>query len=182
MQIVSGSECQFNLIPGFSRILGRVQIEAKNELRPEDGHREGIARAYTRHVEIPWDFARHDCDASYRPAIEAVVRQARHTLGQRIRRLRISAGLSQDVLARASGIGRVKLARLEKGEQSPRYKTLGAIAKALGVGDSELLAEWEILQQQVSVEVQDFAGKAQWIAPSGTLTVKSHCGTLSALP
>ena len=139
MQIVSGSECQFNLIPRFSRILGRVQIQPRDGLQPGDGHSEGIARAYTRHVEIPWDFARHDCDASYRPAIEAVVRQARHTLGQRIRRLRISAGLSHDALARASGIGRVKLARLEKGEQSPRFETLGAIAKALEVGISELL-------------------------------------------
>ena len=79
-----------------------------------------------------WDFARHHCDPLYRPAIEAVARQARHTLGQRIRRLRISAGLSQDALARASGIGRVTLLRVEKGEQSPRYKTLGSIAKALG--------------------------------------------------
>ena len=107
----------------------------------------GIARAYTRHVEIPWDLARHDCDASYRPAIEAVARQARHTLGQRIRRLRISAGLSQDALAHALGIGQVTLVQLEKGEQSPRFKTLGAIAKALEVGVSELLVEWEVLQQ-----------------------------------
>lgn len=98
-------------------------------------------------VEIPWDFARHYCDALYRPAVEAVAMRGRHTLGQRIRRLRKSAGLSQDALARAAGIGRVTLARLEKGEQSPRYKTLGAIAKALEVGISELLAEWEILQQ-----------------------------------
>ena len=147
MQIVSDFQCQFNLIPGFSRILGRVQIQAKNKLRPEDGHREGIARAYTRHVEIPWDLARHHCDASYLPAIEAVARQARHTLGQRIRRLRISAGLSHDALARASGIGRVTLVRLEKGEQSPRYKTLVSIAKALEVGVLELLVEAEILQQ-----------------------------------
>ena len=73
--------------------------------------------------------------------------RGRHTLGQRIRRLRRSAGLSQDALARAAGIGRVTLVRLEKGEQTPRYKTLGAIAKALGVGVSKLLVESEILQQ-----------------------------------
>lgn len=73
--------------------------------------------------------------------------QARHTLGQRIRRLRISAGVSQDALARASGIGRVKLALLEKGGQSPRCKTLGAIAKALGIGVSDLLVESEFLRQ-----------------------------------
>ena len=97
-------------------------------------------------VEIPWDFARHYCDASYRPTVEAIAMRGRHTLGQRIRRLRQSAGLSQDALARAAGIGRVTLVRLEKGEQSPRFKTLGAISRALGVGVSELLVEPELLR------------------------------------
>ncbi len=92
-------------------------------------------------VEIPWDFARQYCDASYRPTIEAMAMRGRQTLGQRIRRLRNAAGLSQAALARAAGIGRVTLVRLEKGDQTPRYKTLDAIARALGVGVSELLVE-----------------------------------------
>ena len=78
-------------------------------------------------LEIPWDFARHYSDPSYRPAVEAMAMRGRHALGQRIRRLRTAAGLSQDALARAADIGRVTLVRLEKGEQTPRYKTLGAI-------------------------------------------------------
>ena len=36
-------------------------------------------------VEIPWDFARHYCDASYRPTIEALAMRGRHRLGERIR-------------------------------------------------------------------------------------------------
>ena len=98
-------------------------------------------------VEIPWDFARHYCDASYRPTVEAMAMRGRHTLGQRIRRLRNAAGLSQDALAREAGIGRVTLVRLEKGEQTPRHKTLSAIARALEVGVSELLVESEFLRQ-----------------------------------
>ncbi|MDE0200610.1 MAG: helix-turn-helix transcriptional regulator, partial [Caldilineaceae bacterium] len=90
-------------------------------------------------LTIPWDFARHYCDASYCPTVEAMAMRGRHTLGQRIRRLRNAAGLSQDALARAASIGRVTLVRLEKGEQTPRYRTLGAIAKALGADVSELL-------------------------------------------
>ena len=46
-------------------------------------------------VEIPWDFARHYCDAAYRPAIEAIAMQGRRTLGERIRGFRESAGLTQ---------------------------------------------------------------------------------------
>ena len=73
--------------------------------------------------------------------------RGRLTLGQRVRRLRNSAGLSQDALAGAAGIGRVILVRLEKGEQAPRFKTLEAIARALGVGVSDLLVEPEFLNQ-----------------------------------
>ena len=97
-------------------------------------------------LKIPWDFARHYCDASYRPAVEAMAMRGRHTLGQRIRRLRNAASLSQDALAREAGIGRVTLVRLEKGEQTPRYQTLGAIAKAIRVDVSDLLVEPEILR------------------------------------
>ena len=97
-------------------------------------------------VEMPWDFARHYCDASYRPTAEAMAMRGRHALGQRIRRLRNAAGLSQDALAREAGIGRVTLVRLEKGEQKPRYRILGAIAKALGADVSDLLVEPEFLR------------------------------------
>ena len=98
-------------------------------------------------VEIPWDFARHYCDASYRPTIEAIAMRGRQTLGKRIRHYRESAGLTQEALARAADIGRVTLVRLEKGEQTPRFKTLEAISKALGIPVPELLVEPESLLQ-----------------------------------
>jgi DNA-binding XRE family transcriptional regulator len=94
-------------------------------------------------VEIPWDFARHYCDAAYRPAIETIAMQGRQTLGERIRGFRKSAGLTQAALAQAANIGRVTLVRLEKGEQSPRFKTLDAIARALGRHATDLLVEPE---------------------------------------
>ena len=96
-------------------------------------------------VEIPWDFARHYCDASYRPTIETIAMRGRQTLGERIRHYRDSAGLTQEALARAADIGRVTLVRLEKGEQTPRFKTLEAISKALGIRVPELLVEPELL-------------------------------------
>jgi DNA-binding XRE family transcriptional regulator len=98
-------------------------------------------------VEIPWDFARHYCDASYRPTIEAIAMQGRHTLGERIHRYRESAGLTQEALARAVDIGRVTLVRLEKGEQTPRFKILDAISNALGIRVAEMLVDPELLLQ-----------------------------------
>lgn len=97
-------------------------------------------------VEVPWDFARHYCDASYRPTIEAIAAMGRQTLGDRVRRFRESAGLTQETLARAAGIGRVTLVRMENGEQSSRFKTLQAVARALGRDTQELLVEPESLR------------------------------------
>ncbi len=98
-------------------------------------------------IEIPWDFARHYCDESYRPTVEAIAMQGRQTIGERIRRLRESAGLTQEALARGAGIGRITLVRLENGEQSPRFKTLNSIARALGKSVQELLVEPEALRE-----------------------------------
>lgn len=92
-------------------------------------------------IEIPWDFARHYCDVSYRPAIEAIAARGRQSLGNRIRRSRLDAGLTQKSLAGAASIGRVTLVRIENGEQSPKFKTLDALANALGVRVTDLLVE-----------------------------------------
>ena len=104
-----------------------------------------LETAQGERVEIPWDFARHYCDASYRPTVEAIAMRGRQTLGSRIRQFRESAGLTQEALARTADIGRVTLVRLEKGEQTPRFKTLDAIATALGIRVPELLVEPELL-------------------------------------
>ncbi len=96
-------------------------------------------------IEIPWDFARHYCDASYRPAVEAIAVRGKQTLGERIRQFRESAGLTQEELARAANIGRVTMIGLEKGDQSPRFKTLNAIASALGIRARDLLVSPDLL-------------------------------------
>ena len=91
-------------------------------------------------VELPWDFARHYCDPSYRPRIERVAATGRSSLGDRIRRLRESQRMTQEELAKAAGIGRVTLVRIENGGRSPRYATLMALAKALDHAPADLLA------------------------------------------
>ncbi len=83
-------------------------------------------------AELPWDFVRHYCDDSYRPRVEAVALAGRQAAGINIRKLRESAGLTQEALARTAGIGRVTLVRIENGDQSPRYETLISLTQALG--------------------------------------------------
>ncbi len=82
-------------------------------------------------IELPWDFARHYCDPSYQQRVKAIAAEGRRAIGSRIRRLREAAGMTQEELATAAGIGRVTLVRIEHGGQSPRYETLVALATAL---------------------------------------------------
>lgn len=89
--------------------------------------------------EIPWDFARHYCDPTYRPRVETVAAVGRQSIGERIRKVREAAGMTQEELSSSAGIGRVTLVRIEKGEQSPRYKTLVSLSRALGLPLAELL-------------------------------------------
>lgn len=89
--------------------------------------------------EIPWDYARHYADPAYRAREEQIAREGRRVLGERIKRLRVQAGLSQEQLAKRSGINRVTLARIELGEHSPRMETLRAIARGLGCDVQKLL-------------------------------------------
>ena len=90
-------------------------------------------------AEVPWDFARHYCDPTYRPRIEAQARQAQESLGGRIREYREAAGLTQAELSSRAGIGRVTLTRIEKREHSPRTETLAAIARILGIEVEDLI-------------------------------------------
>ena len=128
------------LIPfaDFSEIPDRVAVSAIELPNP---YEMVIETSGGERVEIPWDFARHYCDASYRSTVEAIAAQGRRTLGGRARRLRETAGLTQAELARKAGIGRITLVRLENGERTPRLSTLSAVAHALDMGVRDLLVD-----------------------------------------
>ena len=73
---------------------------------------------------------RHYCNRTYRPRIEMIVAAGRQILGARVRALRETAGLTQENLAQAAGLGRITLVRLEKGKHTSKVSTLKALAAA----------------------------------------------------
>ena len=89
--------------------------------------------------EVPWDFARHYADASYRAQSEKAGRRGLKLLSKRLQKLRLNAGFTQEELAKRSKIGRITLIRIEMGQHSPRFETLVALAKGLGCDVSELV-------------------------------------------
>ena len=62
-------------------------------------------------------------------------------LGQRIRELRLAAGLTQAELARRTGIHRPNIARVEAGRHTPSLETLARLANAIGVPTTRVLDE-----------------------------------------
>jgi transcriptional regulator with XRE-family HTH domain len=61
-------------------------------------------------------------------------------MGRRIRALRTAKKWSQATLATRAGLTRVYITRLEAGQYDPTFSTLTALAKALGVPVTDLLA------------------------------------------
>jgi DNA-binding XRE family transcriptional regulator len=56
------------------------------------------------------------------------------TFGERLKQLRVAAGMTQEELAKKAKIARVTLARLETNVFGPSWQTALMLAKALGVG------------------------------------------------
>ena len=90
-----------------------------------------LTTARDERVELPWDFVRHYCDRTYRPRMEMIAAEGGQVLGARVRALREVAGLTQEALAQAAGIGRITLVRLENGKHAPKLSTLKAVAHVL---------------------------------------------------
>lgn len=61
------------------------------------------------------------------------------TFGERLRRVRLDAELTQSQLVRRSGIPKPTLSRYENDHVMPSLSTLGRLAKALGVPETVLL-------------------------------------------
>lgn len=63
------------------------------------------------------------------------------TMGDKIKRRREKAGMTQKDLADASGLTQSSVSYYESGERTPSLKTLAALAKALGTKAEALVRE-----------------------------------------
>ena len=64
-------------------------------------------------------------------------------LGNEVRRHRVAQELSQEALAERAGLHRTFIGLVERGQRNPTVLTLAAIARALNLAASELLAAAE---------------------------------------
>lgn len=69
-------------------------------------------------------------------------------LGEKIRRLRLLRGLTQEELAKRLGISELSIIHYEKGQRKPRIDILSKIAKILDVPIEYLLSEDEEIDER----------------------------------
>lgn len=122
-------------------VFGSPQVPTVEDLKIPNPFVVQVMLPNKETIEIPWDFARHYCDPTYAARVERIRDVGQAGLGKRVQKLRSAINLSQEGLARRARMSRMTLARLERGEMSPRYETLMALSQALGVKLAELLVE-----------------------------------------
>ncbi len=72
-----------------------------------------------------------------------MTRGKQKSFGERIRKARLSLGLSQEALAEAADVSRDAVVRLERGDRGARVATALALARALKVPPAYLLGQDE---------------------------------------
>ena len=76
-----------------------------------------------------------------RKAKQPPVHPALRTLGQRVRRLRAAANLSQEALADRAGFGRSYMSGIERGVRNPSALQLLKLARALQISVGDLFGD-----------------------------------------
>lgn len=83
-------------------------------------------------IEIPWDRIRSIVDPAFRAELLDQSEQRARRIGERIRSMRLEAGLPRDALAEQVGVSRETIADLEAGKIEPQIDLIEHIALALG--------------------------------------------------
>jgi DNA-binding XRE family transcriptional regulator len=91
--------------------------------------------------EVPWDRVLHEAEPSY-PFFRGRATRAKKAqeIGTTIRKMRIEKGVTQQALARAAGMIRANLSRIEASKHRPTLETIERIATALKVPVADLIA------------------------------------------
>lgn len=112
-------------------------------IREDDGsgiksiHLESEGYSFTvvltsgKEYEVPWDFVRYHCDNAYRESVRTT--EPFTEIGKKIKKIRESLGKTQEELAKATGMKRPNIARIESGKHEPSLETLKKLADALNL-------------------------------------------------
>ncbi|MGZ9125117.1 MAG: helix-turn-helix domain-containing protein [Candidatus Binatia bacterium] len=100
-----------------------------------------VTQTSGKRYEVPWDRVLHEAEPSY-PFFRGRATRAKKAqeIGTTIRKMRIEKGITQQALARAAGMIRANLSRIEASKHRPTLETIERIATALKVSVADLIA------------------------------------------
>jgi len=113
------------------------------------------------------------------------------TIGERIKNLRISAGLTQEELAQRIGVKKQNISRYENGRVEPNIRTAKKIADALGVTIEEMAVGVSVLppltltpdETQLVTDYRSLTRPGQeYIRQTMAMAKQSYSGKNDALP
>jgi DNA-binding XRE family transcriptional regulator len=88
--------------------------------------------------EIPGDVIRMIGDADYRAYIVDLASMWAARIGRHLAAVRKNRGLTQEAVAKAAGLGRVSLAKVETGRVEPSFSTVVKLLAAMGARVQDL--------------------------------------------
>lgn len=81
------------------------------------------------------------------------------TVGERIKKIRLEKGMTQQDLAKRTGINDANIRKYEGGRQNPKLETLERIAAALEVDPYYLVFGDEKIQSNDTISITEFRGE-----------------------
>jgi len=100
-----------------------------------------VAQLSGNRYEVPWDRVLHEAEPSYPYFRGRATRTKKgQQIGTTIRKLREEKRITQEKLARAAGMIRANLSRIEASKHRPTLETIERIATALKVPVADLIA------------------------------------------
>ena len=81
-------------------------------------------------------------------------------IGERIRGLRLDAGMTQEELAQKIGLKKQNISRYENSHVEPNIRTAKRIAEALGVSLEEMAVGVTVSETPISSELEQFSSAA----------------------
>ena len=100
-----------------------------------------VAQVSGNNYEIPWDRVLHEAEPSY-PYFRGHMNRTKkvQAVGTTISKLRAQKGITQAQLARAAGMMRANISRIESAKHRPSLDTIEKIARALKVRTADLVS------------------------------------------